>query len=118
MASDAYDRLMGSAGKHGGKAKRAVAADAEEDKKGKKGKKAKKRKKAEKAEKAALKRKKADKKGPKKKCCASKPRCARCPIRMLAEGRLDPAVARELFRTERNRAQAKKAGVRVPAETG
>ena len=25
---------------------------------------------------------------PKKKCCASKPRCHRCPIRMLAEGRL------------------------------
>lgn len=112
MASDAYDRLMGSAGKHGGKTKRPVAADAEEDKKGKKGKKRKK------AEKAARKHKKADKKGPKKKCCASKPRCTRCPIRMLAEGRLDPAVARELFRTERNRAQAKKAGVRVPAETG
>lgn len=23
---------------------------------------------------------------PKKKCCLSKPRCTRCPIRMLAEG--------------------------------
>lgn len=28
--------------------------------------------------------------GPKPKCCASKPRCARCPIRMLAEGTLPP----------------------------
>lgn len=25
---------------------------------------------------------------PKKKCCLSKPRCTRCPIRMLAEGTL------------------------------
>lgn len=28
--------------------------------------------------------------GPKPACCASKPRCARCPIRMLAEGTLPP----------------------------
>lgn len=27
---------------------------------------------------------------PKKKCCTSKPKCARCPIRMLAEGTLPP----------------------------
>ena len=27
-------------------------------------------------------------KGPKKKCCSDKPRCGRCPIRMLAEGTL------------------------------
>ncbi len=27
-------------------------------------------------------------KPPKKKCCVSKPRCKRCPIRMMAEGRL------------------------------
>ena len=27
-------------------------------------------------------------KGPKKKCCTSKPKCGRCPLRMLAEGRL------------------------------
>lgn len=26
----------------------------------------------------------------KKECCASKPRCKRCPIRMLAEGTLPP----------------------------
>ena len=25
---------------------------------------------------------------PKKKCCSDKPRCARCPIRMLKEGTL------------------------------
>ena len=25
---------------------------------------------------------------PKKRCCLSRPRCKRCPIRMLAEGRL------------------------------
>ncbi len=27
-------------------------------------------------------------KSPKKKCCVSKPRCKRCPIRMLANGTL------------------------------
>ncbi|GGF41249.1 hypothetical protein GCM10010922_15920 [Microbacterium sorbitolivorans] len=58
-------------------------------------------------------KKKAKKKGPKKKCCKSKPRCKRCPIRMLAEGRLDPDLARELFRNERNREQAKKAKLKV-----
>jgi hypothetical protein len=25
---------------------------------------------------------------PKKKCCVSKPRCKRCPIRLLADGKL------------------------------
>ena len=25
---------------------------------------------------------------PKKKCCVTKPRCKRCPIRLMAEGRL------------------------------
>ena len=29
-------------------------------------------------------------KKPKKKCCTSKPRCTRCPIRLLNEGRLPP----------------------------
>lgn len=48
-------------------------------------------------------------KGPKKTCCTSTPRCKRCPIRMLAEGRLDPDQARELFAKSRNRKQAKKA---------
>jgi hypothetical protein len=27
---------------------------------------------------------------PKKKCCSSKPRCRRCPIRLLADGALPP----------------------------
>jgi hypothetical protein len=27
---------------------------------------------------------------PKKKCCGSKPRCRRCPIRLLADGALPP----------------------------
>jgi hypothetical protein len=27
---------------------------------------------------------------PKSKCCVSKPRCKRCPIRMLKEGSLPP----------------------------
>ena len=58
-------------------------------------------------------KKKAKKKGPKKKCCKSKPRCKRCPIRMLAEGRLDPADAKEIFRLERNRKQAKKEHLKV-----
>lgn len=48
-------------------------------------------------------------KGPKKTCCKSTPRCKRCPIRMLAEGRLDPDQARKLFAKSRNRKQAKKA---------
>lgn len=30
---------------------------------------------------------------PKKSCCLSKPRCKRCPIRMLAEGRLPKGYA-------------------------
>ena len=27
-------------------------------------------------------------KGPKKKCCSDRPKCKRCPLRMLAEGTL------------------------------
>lgn len=27
---------------------------------------------------------------PKKKCCESKPKCSRCPLRMLKEGTLPP----------------------------
>lgn len=51
---------------------------------------------------------------PKKTCCASKPRCKRCPVRLLAEGKLDPAEAREIFQKARNRKQAKKAKVEIP----
>lgn len=46
---------------------------------------------------------------PKKKCCQDKPRCKRCPIRLLAEGRLDPADARALFANARNQKALKKA---------
>jgi hypothetical protein len=46
---------------------------------------------------------------PKKKCCQDKPRCKRCPIRLLAEGRLDPADARALFANARNKKALKKA---------
>ena len=30
---------------------------------------------------------------PKKKCCEDRPRCKRCPIRMLAEGTLPPGYS-------------------------
>ncbi len=53
---------------------------------------------------------------PKKTCCKSKPRCKRCPIRMLAEGRLDPKDAKKLFEKSRNRKQAKKAHLEIPGE--
>lgn len=29
---------------------------------------------------------------PKKKCCGDKPRCTRCPLRMLAEGTMPPGL--------------------------
>jgi hypothetical protein len=40
---------------------------------------------------------------PKKKCCSSKPRCRRCPIRLLADGALPPGFTvrkRRLVRLE------------------
>ena len=46
---------------------------------------------------------------PKKKCCRDKPRCKRCPIRMLADGKLDPADARKIFANARNRKALKEA---------
>lgn len=46
---------------------------------------------------------------PKKKCCADKPRCQRCPIRMLSEGRLDPGDAKQIFAKARNKKELKKA---------
>jgi len=48
-------------------------------------------------------------KAPKKTCCTSKPRCQRCPIRMLAEGRLDPDHARKIFSKARNKKALKQA---------
>ena len=52
---------------------------------------------------------------PKKKCCVSTPRCKRCPIRMLAEGRLEPEEARRIFANTRNRKALKKAKLRKAA---
>jgi hypothetical protein len=46
---------------------------------------------------------------PKKKCCASSPRCSRCPIRLLAEGKLSAGDAKKLFAHGRNRKELKKA---------
>ncbi|CAA9384770.1 MAG: hypothetical protein AVDCRST_MAG75-1212 [uncultured Propionibacteriaceae bacterium] len=46
---------------------------------------------------------------PKKKCCLSKPRCNRCPIRLLSEGKLDAADAKKIFSNQRNRKALKKA---------
>lgn len=46
---------------------------------------------------------------PKKKCCQDKPRCKRCPIRLLAEGKLEPQDARALFAGARNKKALKKA---------
>ena len=48
-------------------------------------------------------------KAPKKTCCMSKPRCDRCPIRMLAEGRLEPHQAKKIFSKARNKKALKKA---------
>lgn len=46
---------------------------------------------------------------PKKKCCEDRPRCQRCPIRLLAEGKLAPEDARRLFGNARNKKALKKA---------
>lgn len=48
-------------------------------------------------------------KAPKKSCCESKPRCQRCPIRMLAEGRLEPHQAKKIFNKARNKKALKQA---------
>ena len=52
---------------------------------------------------------------PKKKCCEDKPRCNRCPIRLLAEGKLAPEDARNLFANARNKKALKKANVEKTA---
>jgi len=52
---------------------------------------------------------------PKSKCCDDRPRCKRCPIRLLSEGRLSPTDARKIFARERNRKAAKKAKINIPA---
>jgi hypothetical protein len=52
---------------------------------------------------------------PKDKCCSSKPRCKRCPIRMLADGRLSSSEAKKIFASGRNRKELKKAGLKKAA---
>jgi hypothetical protein len=54
-------------------------------------------------------------KGPKKNCCLSKPRCKRCPIRLLSEGKLDSADAKKIFAKSRNRKALKKAKISTAA---
>lgn len=49
---------------------------------------------------------------PKQKCCTSKPRCKRCPIRLLAEGRLDPDEARKIFAKGKNKKALKKSNLK------
>ena len=49
---------------------------------------------------------------PKSTCCSDKPRCRRCPIRLLAEGQLDPDQAKAIFAKARNRKELKKAKLR------
>ena len=46
---------------------------------------------------------------PKKKCCRDTPRCKRCPIRLLAAGKLSSDDARRIFADARNRKALKKA---------
>jgi hypothetical protein len=46
---------------------------------------------------------------PKKKCCQDKPRCKRCPIQLLADGKLSPQDARTLFTKARNKKALRKA---------
>ena len=50
---------------------------------------------------------------PKKSCCTSKPRCGRCPIRMLAEGRLEPDQAKKIFSRARNKKALKQAKLKM-----
>ncbi|MET1006402.1 MAG: hypothetical protein ABWX96_12685 [Propionibacteriaceae bacterium] len=52
---------------------------------------------------------------PKDKCCTSKPRCKRCPIRLLSEGKLAPDEAKKIFAKGRNRKALKKAKLDVAA---
>lgn len=43
---------------------------------------------------------------PKKKCCTSKPKCKRCPLRMLAEGTLPDGYTvkkRKLVKTKKSK---------------
>ena len=49
-------------------------------------------------------------KSPKKKCCVTKPRCKRCPIRMLNEGTLPDGYTvkkRKLVKVKKNAKSSK-----------
>jgi hypothetical protein len=52
---------------------------------------------------------------PKDKCCTSKPRCKRCPIRLLSEGKLSSDDAKKIFAKGRNRKALKKSKLSVAA---
>jgi len=50
-------------------------------------------------------------KGPKKKCCSDRPKCQRCPLRMLAEGTLPAGYTvkkRKLVKTGKAAGKGKK----------
>lgn len=50
-------------------------------------------------------------KPPKKKCCVSKPRCKRCPIRMMADGTLPDGYTvkkRKLVKVKKKKKKDKK----------
>jgi hypothetical protein len=50
-------------------------------------------------------------KPPKKKCCVSKPRCKRCPIRMMADGTLPDGYTvkkRKLVKVKKDKKKDKK----------
>jgi hypothetical protein len=51
----------------------------------------------------------------KDKCCISKPRCKRCPIRLLSEGKLSSSEAKKVFADGRNRKALKKARLKRAA---
>lgn len=48
---------------------------------------------------------------PKSSCCQDRPRCKRCPIRLLAAGKLTSGDAKAIFSTSRNKKALKKAGI-------
>ncbi|MFT4189634.1 MAG: hypothetical protein QM621_13790 [Aeromicrobium sp.] len=50
-------------------------------------------------------------KKPKKKCCVSKPKCKRCPLRMMREGRLPDGYTvkkRKLVKVDKKSKSSKK----------
>lgn len=49
---------------------------------------------------------------PKDKCCTSKPRCKRCPIQLLVDGKLSPQDAKKIFAKGRNRKALEKSALK------